>query len=145
MPMNEVIEFANHNPVTWFATVENGSPRVRGLWLWFADETGFYYHSGTMKSVLGQMEANPQVEAAFHNPGDGGLGQSRMLRVRGRVEFVEDRELENRLYEERSWLKDVRAAFPKQKIRIFKIAAGEAQFWDMSVNCREQEQPWISF
>ena len=144
MSMNEVIEFANQNPVTWLATVEDGNPRVRGLWMWFADETGFYYHSGTLKSVLSQIEAHPQVEAAFHNPG-GGLGQDRMLRVRGKVEFVEDPALEAKLFEERSWLNDVKAAFPDQKIRIFKIASGEALLWDMSINCREKEQPWIRF
>jgi len=45
----------------------------------------------------------------------------------------------------RPWLESVRAAFPDQKIRIFKIATGEAYFWDMSVNCREKEQSRYTF
>ena len=144
MSMNEVIEFANQNPGTWLATVDDGKPRVRGMLLWFADESGFYYHSGTLKSVLGQIEANPYVEAAFYNPGSNPR-EGRMLRVAGRVEFVEDAALEKRLFEDRPWLEGVRAAFPHQKIRIFRIASGEAHFWDMSVNCREKEQPRFTF
>ena len=144
MSMEEVIEFANENPVTWLATVDNGNPRVRGMLLWFADESGFYYHSGTIKSVLAQIEDHPYVEAAFYNPGPS-LDKGRMLRVAGKVEFVEDTELEQQLFQDRPWLEGVRAAFPDQKIRIFKIATGEAYFWDMSVNCREKEQPRYTF
>ena len=144
MSMTEVIEFANQNPATWLATVEDGNPRVRALLMWFADESGFYYHSGTLKAVLEQIEAHPYVEAAFYDPGTN-PPVGRMLRVAGKVEFVDDAGLEKRLFEDRPWLNDVRAAFPNQTIRIFKIATGEAHFWDMSVNCREKEQPWIRF
>jgi pyridoxamine 5'-phosphate oxidase len=144
MSINEVIEFANQNPASWLATVDEGKPRVRGLLLWFADESGFYYHSGTLKAVLAQIEAHPYVEAAFYNPG-ANPSEGRMLRVAGKVEFVDDSELEKRLFKERPWLNDIRAAFPNQIIRIFKIATGEAHFWDMTVNCREKEQPRFEF
>lgn len=144
MSLNDAIEFANENPVTWLATLKEGTPQVRGMWMWFADETGFYFHTGTMKSLHDQLVETPTVQAAFHNPGDG-PGQSKMLRVSDKIEFVEDETLEKRLFEERLWLNDVKAKYPNEKIRIFKIASGEAVSWDMSCNCEEKKQPRYAF
>ena len=144
MSIVDAIEFANENPVTWLATTLNGMPQVRGMWMWFADESGFYFHTGTMKSLHDQLVLNPFVQAAFHNPGEG-PGHSRMLRVSGKIEFVEDPALEKRLFEERVWLNDVKAAYPNDQIRIFRISSGEAVFWDMSCNCREKDQSRHAF
>ncbi len=37
--------------------------------MWFADETGFYYHTGTPpKAVWQQLTRNPKVEFCFYNP-----------------------------------------------------------------------------
>lgn len=38
MEFEECIKFANENPVSWVATVENDQPRVRALGMWFADK-----------------------------------------------------------------------------------------------------------
>ena len=43
MEFEECIKFANENPVSWVATVENDQPRVRALGMWFADERGYYF------------------------------------------------------------------------------------------------------
>jgi pyridoxamine 5'-phosphate oxidase len=144
MDMNQVIEFANQNPVTWLATVEEGVPHVRGMLMWFADETGFYFHTAAIKSLAAQIASNSAVEAAFHHS-EGNFGDSKMLRVNGQAEFVEDAALEQRLYEERPWLLKNLNAMPATKVCIFRIRTGTCQFWDMSANGREQDQPRVTF
>lgn len=145
MNMNDAIEFANQNPATWLATLDNGTPRVRGMLMWFADETGFYFHTASVKSLPQQLDNNPVVEAAFHW-NEGGMGKSRMLRVSGTVEFVKDPVLEQRLYEERPWILANREVMPPGTVvRIFRIAHGFCHMWTQQANGREAELPRASF
>lgn len=144
MDIHEVIEFANQHSACWLATSEDGAPHVRGMWLWFADEQGLVFHTGSTKDLAAQLRKNPRVEVAFHDPAGGG-GESRMLRVAGTVEFVNDASLQQRLFEERAWLHGVRAAFPDVAVQIFRVKRCVAHFWSMSVNCREREQPRVEF
>ena len=139
----ECAKFANENPVTHIATVEGDQPRVRAFAMWFADETGFYYHTGNMKSVCKQLAKNPKVELCFYKPGD---GAGTMMRVTGKVEFLDDEALEERLFRDRPWLHDVmKMAVPGGKVVIFRIPHGEAWFWTMAENMREAEVPRITF
>jgi uncharacterized pyridoxamine 5'-phosphate oxidase family protein len=113
--------------------------------MWFADETGFYFHTGTGKSLSEQVRQGAKVEAAFHDRGDDPTSPGQVMRVAGEIELVDDGALEARLLEERAWLKGIFAAFPNDRLVIFRIVRGEIQFWDMSVNNREKEQPRIRF
>jgi pyridoxamine 5'-phosphate oxidase len=142
--IQEIREFANKNPTTWFATAVGDQPHVRAMAMWFADETGFYYHTGTQKRLSKQLRDNPKVELGFLNPGEG-MGQMQMVRVAGSVEMVDNSELEKKLFEARPWLSAIRAAYPNDKIFIFRIAHGEAQYWNMGVNCREKDMAPIRF
>ena len=48
--INTCIEFANENKMCcYLATLENDQPRVRAMQFWFADQTGFYFQTGTIK------------------------------------------------------------------------------------------------
>ena len=106
MTIQDCITFANQNPVTSVATVEGDQPRVRKFAMWFADETGFYFHTGTPKAIYEQLRRNPKVELCFYNPGNT-PGAGTMLRVTGAVEFLEDLVLKARLIEERPFLKAI--------------------------------------
>jgi uncharacterized pyridoxamine 5'-phosphate oxidase family protein len=142
--IEQIREFANQNPVAWLSTAEGDQPHVRGMWMWFADDTGFYFHTGTQKRLSTQLVNNPKVEFAFFNPGED-QGGSQMVRITGKVEMVEDRGLDEKLFQEREWLNDIKAAYPNDRIFIFKVPHGEAQYWDMSCNCREKNIPPIVF
>ena len=71
----QIREFSNQNSVAWLATTEDDQPHVRGMWMWYADETGFYFHTGTQKRLSRQLADNPKVEIAFFNPEGGQGGQ----------------------------------------------------------------------
>jgi len=57
------IRFANENPVTYLATVDGDQPRVRAFAMWFADASGFYYHTGTGKERLPPVAEEPERRA----------------------------------------------------------------------------------
>ncbi|MDD1709870.1 MAG: pyridoxamine 5'-phosphate oxidase family protein [Methanoregulaceae archaeon] len=144
MDFSECIGFANENPVTFIATTDGDQPRVRAFAMWFADRNGFYYHTGTPKSVYSQLSKNPKTELCFFAPDPQGAGK--MMRVTGQVEFLNDKALEERLYRERPWVKDLLRTGPKDaKVVIFRVAHGEVYFWTMEYNMREQEAPRVKF
>jgi pyridoxamine 5'-phosphate oxidase len=144
MDIADCVKFANENPVTYIATVEGDQPRVRAFAMWFADNTGFYYHTGTPKGVCQQLRKNPKAELCFYAPNAQSAG--RMMRVTGKVEFLENKSLEERLYRDRPWVKDLMKSAPKDaRLAMFRIAHGEAYFWTMENNMREREAPRVKF
>lgn len=67
--------------------------------MWFADETGFYFHTDAPKRVYSQLVNNPKVEVCFFAQ-DAAEPAGKMLRVTGKVDFVEDIALKKRLVKE---------------------------------------------
>ncbi len=60
MNVDDCINFANQNPSSYIATTDGDQPRVRGMLMWFADKTGFYYNTGATKDLYRQLQANPK-------------------------------------------------------------------------------------
>ena len=143
MDFSACTKFASENPVTYIATVDGDQPRVRAFAMWFCDNTGFYYHTGTPKNVCRQLKKNPKVELCFFKPGE---GAGTMMRVAGTVEFLKDKALEERLYRDRPWVKDLLKSAPEgADVAVFRLAHGEAYFWTMANNMRESEAPRVKF
>jgi len=61
------------------------------------------------------------------------------------LKVVEDKPLEEKLFQERAWIIDINTAYPHDRIFIFRVPHGEAQCWDMSRNCREKDIAHIVF
>ncbi|MFP4417932.1 MAG: pyridoxamine 5'-phosphate oxidase family protein [Fibrobacterota bacterium] len=142
--IEEIREFTNQNPAAWLSTAVGDQPHVRAMAMWFADDSGFYFHTGTQKRLSEQLSNNPKVEIGFMNPGEG-MGNMQMVRITGKIEQINDDGLQKKLFEDRPWLHDVFKAYPNGRIFMFRIAHGEAQYWDMSLNCKEKETPPIIF
>ncbi|WP_440948219.1 pyridoxamine 5'-phosphate oxidase family protein [Methanosarcina sp. T3] len=131
MDFNDCTKFANETPVCYLATVEGDQPRVRALGFWFADESGFYFQTGAMKDMYGQLRTNPKVEVCFWQPGE---AAGAMMRVAGKIEFVDEPELKKKVLEDRPFLKDLGMTFDSPELIIFRISKGEAYFWTMTTN-----------
>lgn len=144
MSFADVIDFANRNPVCALATAEGDQPRVRYFLLWYADTEGFYFHTGTAKQVYAQLQANPKVELCFYDflPAEAGGGT--MLRVTGEAEFLDDAEMRDCLLEQRPFLKAL-GDDPAEYLAIFRVGRGEAWFWTMADNLREDAIPRWTF
>ena len=136
MNLQDCIDFANENKLCYLATAEGDQPRVRALGFWFADDTGFYFQTGDMKSLYHQLRANPNAEACFYHHA-GVMGT--MLRVSGVVEFVNDLKLKEKVLEERPFLKSYGLTINHPGLIIFRIAHGHAHFWTMENNLKPKE------
>jgi len=140
MTIQDCITFTNENTLCFLATAENDQPRVRALGFWFADETGFYFQTGSVKEFPEQMKQNPKVEACFYKH-SGMIGM--MLRISGEIEFVDDKGLRERAIIDRPFLKSFGLTAESPGLIIFRIAHGQAHFWTMENNLNPKE--YINF
>ncbi len=136
MDIKSCIDFTNENKVCYLATTENGDPRVRALGFWFADETGFYFQTGAMKSLYKQLLSNPQVEACFYKAVS---MTGKMLRIAGEIEFMEDLELKERVMQERPFLKNFGLTAHDPNLIVFRLEHGHAHFWTMEDNLKPKQ------
>jgi uncharacterized pyridoxamine 5'-phosphate oxidase family protein len=134
--IQDCIQFTNENPVCYLATVEGDQPRVRALGFWFADESGFYFQTATLKEIPSQLKKNPKTEACFYKH-ENALGS--MLRIAGEVEFITDRAMKERALADRPFLKNFGLTAESPALVIFRIAHGEAHFWTMENNLSPKE------
>ena len=137
MKLQDYVKFANEHPVCWVATTEGNQPHVRVLQVWFADDNGFYFQTESVKSLCKQLKNNDKVELCFYAPGP---NAGTMLRVTGKVEFVDDLALKNKVLADRPFLKAVGIKGPEDPLLvIFRVYSGEAYFWTMANNMKEAE------
>ncbi len=134
--IDDCIKFANENPVCFLATVDEDQPRVRALGFWFADKTGFYFQSGTVKRLVGQLEKNKKTEVCFYHHDD---MVGTMMRITGEIEFINNFKLKERVLEERPFLKSFGLTIQDPNLIIFRIPHGKAHFWTMENNLKPKE------
>jgi pyridoxamine 5'-phosphate oxidase len=133
MNIQDCIKFTNENPVCYLATVDNDQPRVRALGFWFADETGFYFQTSSMKEIPGQLKKNQKAEACFYKHA-GMIGT--MLRISGKVEFVTDLKYREKALNDRPFLKSFGLTIDSPGLVLFRISHGKAHFWTMEDNLK---------
>ena len=136
MKLTDCVKFANENPVAWLATADGDQPHVRGMGMWYADETGFYFQTSTMKDMVRQLEENNKVEFAFFKPEE---MVGTMLRVSGEIEFLDDLETKKKVLADRPFLKDFGLTAESPELIVFRISKGEAHFWDWESNLEPKE------
>ena len=141
MSLEEYAKFANENPACYLATTEGGQPRVRAMGMWYADETGFYFQTQSVKSLYKQIQENDKVEVYYCKP-----DFSRVMRVSGRVKTIEDMELRRKCIEERPFLKELGITDPQNPLlAIFHLYTGEAYFWTRADSMKEADIPREKF
>ncbi len=136
MDIKDCIKFTNVNPVCFLATADGDQPRVRALGFWFADETGFYFQTATIKEFPHQLKNNPKTEVCFYKH-DGMIGT--MLRIAGKAEFVDDIKLREKALNDRPFLKSFGITIDSPRLILFRIAHGHAHFWTMENNLKPKE------
>lgn len=136
MTINDCIRFTNENPVCYLATVENDQPRVRALGFWYADESGFYFQTSTIKEFSSQLIKNPKAEVCFYHH-ESPIGT--MLRITGEVEILDDLKFREKALNDRPFLKGFGITVDSPRLFIFRIAHGQAHFWTMENNLKPKE------
>lgn len=144
MEIHEFISFAQANPVCFLATADGDQPHVRGMLMFFADNTGFYFGTLAPKNMAKQLHNNPKVEVCFYNnPTD--LAQAKQMRLMGEIEFVNDPALKHRIHEERKFLDDIAGENLESYNEIFKVSTGDLHFWTMMDVMKEPRLEHLEF
>ncbi len=126
MELNEILKFVTDNPISFFSTLDGDQPKVRALQLFSADKTGLYYSIDASKDVYKQLKINPKVEVCFLDP-KSKIGD--MVRVTGKVEFVQDMEMKRKVIEARPFLKQMGITAESPGFLIMKVAECQAHHW----------------
>ena len=140
MEKEALFEIMNENPAVHLATVENGEPRVRAVFLYSAGEDGIVFHVGKFKEVYRQIAANPSVELCFNDSARGV-----QIRVRGKLEEITDHAFKDRIANApgREFLKKWRESGELgdfyDKVRVFALKNGRAHAWSMDKNLDPKE------
>ena len=140
MTKEQIFDVLNNNLAFHLATVDNGEPRVRGMLLYKADETGIVFHTGDFKDVYKQIIANPNVQMCFNDATTGV-----QVRVRGVLEEVMDRDLKDEIsnHPTRAFLKKLRENSTVEdfynSIRVFRMKNGIANVWTFAANFAPKE------
>jgi pyridoxamine 5'-phosphate oxidase len=141
----DCIKFANEigetEKICSFATTEGDQPHVRILNMWFADDKGFYFQTESVKALVKQLKENNKVEICFLDQKTG-----TMMRVTGKVEFLDDLELKSKILSYRPYLKAVGIKGPEDPLLvIFRVYTGEAWFWTRADSMKEAQIERIKF
>ena len=138
MTFKDVLAFAEENPVCKLATMDGDQPRVRAfLTVTFGDGI-IYFSTAATKDIYRQISENPKVELCYCS-GD----FSRMLRIAGEIEVVDDREKKQKLIDERDYLKGFTADDPL--FILLRLPHGSARFWSVQDNTKESALQVIEF
>ena len=123
----EILGFLNENPVCHLATLEEGRPRVRGMFMYRADERGLLFHTGAFKSLAKQVGDGAPVEACFNSP-------DVQVRVAGVAERVEDMGLKKEIVSARPFMQPWIAEHGYGLLVVIRVKDCEASVWTMATN-----------
>ena len=97
MNKKDMLAFINEAHIGYLATLDDKIARVRCMETYRADENGLIFYTGKIKMVGQQLMKNPDIEVCyFHN----GI----QIRVRGKMEFLEDEALKKEIVSKREFL-----------------------------------------
>lgn len=120
--MQRVIDFLNENKSGVLATVEGNMPRVRPWGFMFEENGKFWFLTSNTKKVYQQLKQNPNIEFCVISP------SFDHLRLSGKIEFSEDRNVKSRILEERPMLKTMYQTPDNPVLAAFYLEHGSASF-----------------
>jgi pyridoxamine 5'-phosphate oxidase len=118
----EILSFITTNNIGYLATTEGKAPRVRGMDTFRADENGLIFYTDKSKNVCKQMVKNPEVEICYYARGI-------QIRVRGRVEMLEDLALKKEIVAKRPFYGEM-SEEDYNDMAVFRLK-GKATTWTM--------------
>lgn len=141
MNYQDALDLMNSNPVFFLATIDGGKPRVRGMLLYRADESGIVFHTGTFKEVYKQIENNPNVEMCFND-----FKKGVQLRVSGELNELTDKALKDEIAGHpsraflRHWKEEGKMEDFYKELAVFKLQPDKATIWSMDRNFTGKEE-----
>jgi uncharacterized pyridoxamine 5'-phosphate oxidase family protein len=119
--MEEVIKFLNENRIGYFATVDNGKPRVRPWGFMFEENGIFYFCTNNTKNVYKQLQAVPYMEFSCSN-----REVNTWLRISGKITFTKDMRIKEKVLELNPMLKNIYKSADDPIFEVFYLEHGSA-------------------
>jgi len=135
MDKQRAFEIMRGNPVFYLATCEGNTPRVRGMLLYQADGDGIVFHTGAIKDLYRQVQANPNAELCFVD-----VASNTQVRVSGTLEIVDDNALKDQIKDDparsfvKMWVENGQMEDFYRDFIVLRMRDGVATHWDMSIN-----------
>lgn len=123
----EILRFISENPVCHLATLEDGRPRVRGMFMYRADGHGLLFHTGASKSLAQQVRNGAPMEACFNS-------DNMQVRISGVAEVVEDMNLKKEIVSARPFMQPWIEKHGYGLLVVFRVARCKAAVWTMGTN-----------
>ena len=127
MTREEILRFLNKNPVCHLATLENGRPRVRGMFMYRADEQGLLFHTGAGKSLARQVQNGAPVEVCFNS-------DDLQVRIAGVAEIVDDLALKKEIVSARPFMQPWIEKYGYALLVVFRVKNCAAATWTIQTN-----------
>ena len=127
MTRDDILRFINQNPVCHLATLENGQPRVRSMFMYRADEQGLLFHTGAGKSLVRQVGNGAPVEVCFNS-------SDIQIRVSGVAEIVEDMKLKEEMVSARPFMQPWVKEHGYGLLAVIRVAQCAATVWTLASN-----------
>jgi uncharacterized pyridoxamine 5'-phosphate oxidase family protein len=125
----EIFAFITKNPFCALGTVENHQPRVRTIMTLRADERGILFNTGKAKDLYRQIQANPDVELCYYDP-----GSQIQVRISGRLIAQDDAETHKVVLEKLPFLRPMVEAKGTGLLAPYLLKNGRATIWTMATN-----------
>jgi len=134
MTKEEILEFAERNPVFSLATMDGEKPRVRLIMLAMVEDGELIFTTGRDKDVSRQMTANPAVELCFYSADEG-----RQVRIEGTAEEAKDNDLKKRIVVKFEFLKPWIDAEGLDVLNTYRVKNAKATTWTMETNFQPKQ------
>jgi pyridoxamine 5'-phosphate oxidase len=121
MDKKEILAFIAKHPMCCLGTVEENKARVRGMETFRADEKGLIFYTAKEKDVYKQIAKNPEVEVCYI--------ADTQVRVRGKIEIIEDLALKKEIVSKKPFLKPI-FENKYEGLAVFRLK-GKATTWSM--------------
>ncbi len=125
--MEEVIKFLSENRRGYFATVDNGKPRVRPWGFMFEENGKLYFCTNNTKDVYRQLTEVPYMEFSCSNP-----DFNTWVRVSGKITFTDDMRIKEKIFELNPMLKNMYKSADNPIFVTFYVEHGSASISSFS-------------
>jgi pyridoxamine 5'-phosphate oxidase len=119
----EILALINEISIGYLGTVDGNEARVRCMETFRADENGLIFFTSKLKNVFKQISKNPNVEVCYFTKGT-------QVRVRGKMEILEDAALREEIIEKRPYLKPIYKN-RSEDLALMRLK-GKATTWTMT-------------
>jgi len=142
MDKKEIFKVLSENPVFHLATCDNVQPRVRGMLLFKADESGIVFSTGPGKDMYSQIMKNPKAEMCFQD-----TKNNVQIRVSGVLEEIKDRKYKEAMvnHPSRAFMKEWKKNFSNEddfyaNVTVFVLKQAKAVVWTFADNFKPKKE-----